>query len=46
MIKIIEDLDTVLLTNQHFLFGKWIENSKNLTTNISEKLFYEFNAVN
>ena len=30
MLGILEDMDTILGTNEHFLFGKWLEDAEKL----------------
>ena len=40
------DLDTVLVTDRHFLLGAWLEDAKALGTNEQEKKLYEYNARN
>jgi len=40
LIQILDDLDTILSTNKHFLLGNWIESAKSLAN--SDQVFVKF----
>ncbi|MGZ3888221.1 MAG: alpha-N-acetylglucosaminidase [Flavisolibacter sp.] len=44
MLDLLDDLDTLLATNQNFLLGDWIETARRLGTNEKEKNYYESDA--
>lgn len=44
--SLIQDLDVLLGSNQHFLLGKWLESAKLWGTTPDAVKFYEFNARN
>uniref|UniRef100_A0A1I8MFT2 Alpha-N-acetylglucosaminidase n=1 Tax=Musca domestica TaxID=7370 RepID=A0A1I8MFT2_MUSDO len=46
MLNILLDLENILSTNKAFLLGNWIGGSHSLSTNVREKLIFEFNARN
>lgn len=43
---ILNDLDRILGSNEHFLLGKWIQNAKSLASNELESRVFRFNALN
>jgi len=46
MIGIINDMETLLNSNENFLLGNWLEAAKAYGTTEDEKKLYEFNARN
>ncbi|XP_078446491.1 alpha-N-acetylglucosaminidase family / NAGLU family [Wolffia australiana] len=44
LIELIEDLDTLLSSDDNFLLGTWLENAKSLATSQEERKQYEWNA--
>ena len=40
------DMDSILLSNQYFLLGHWLNSAKALATNTQESKLYEYNARN
>lgn len=46
ILRILNDLETLLASNHHFLAGRWIENARDLGVTLQEKELYEFNARN
>ena len=44
--EIFLDMDTILLSNQYFLLGHWLNSAKALATNAQESKLYEYNARN
>lgn len=44
--SILNDLDDILQTNEHFLLGKWIKSARSIASNELEELLYEYNARN
>ncbi|XP_029641945.1 alpha-N-acetylglucosaminidase isoform X2 [Octopus sinensis] len=46
LLSLILDLDTLLLSDSHFLLGKWLEDAKSLGYTDREKKLYEYNARN
>ena len=43
-LELLDDLETVLKTNQHFMLGPWLEDSKALGSTDEEKTLLEYNA--
>ncbi|XP_052826472.1 alpha-N-acetylglucosaminidase isoform X2 [Octopus bimaculoides] len=46
LLSLLLDLDTLLLSDPHFLLGKWLEDAKSLGYIDQEKKLYEYNARN
>ncbi|XP_039259362.2 alpha-N-acetylglucosaminidase-like [Styela clava] len=46
LLDVIDYMDEILTTEQHFLMGKWVEDARNMGTNDAEKDLYEYNARN
>lgn len=46
LVGLLADLDTLLMTNEHFLLGKWLDSAKSLGTTPEEVKLYEYNARN
>lgn len=46
LIDLLTDLDSILITNEHFLLGKWLKAAKALGTTPNEVKLYEYNARN
>ncbi|XP_031570381.1 alpha-N-acetylglucosaminidase-like [Actinia tenebrosa] len=46
LIELLGDLDTLLLTNEHFLLGRWLNAAKDLATTPDEVRLHEYNARN
>jgi alpha-N-acetylglucosaminidase len=44
MIGLLNDMDTLLATNENFLLGQWIESARNMGINEKEKNYYETDA--
>lgn len=45
LIQVIKDMDTILASDEHFLFGKWVKSAENLAS-IENVIVYIFNARN
>ena len=43
-LELLDDLEAVLKTNQHFMLGPWLEDSKALGSTDEEKTLLEYNA--
>ena len=43
--QLIADMDTLLGTSEHFLFGKWIARARSWAATADEESAYDFNAV-
>ncbi|XP_073104485.1 alpha-N-acetylglucosaminidase isoform X2 [Elaeis guineensis] len=43
-LELIEDIDTLLASDDNFLLGTWLESAKNLSVNKNERRQYEWNA--
>ncbi|GAB1603501.1 alpha-N-acetylglucosaminidase-like isoform X3 [Argonauta hians] len=46
LLDLLLDLDTLLLSDRHFLLGNWLEDAKSLGYSQHEKQLYEYNARN
>lgn len=46
MLAILDDMEEILLTNEHFLMGRWISDARNFGSDDKSKAYYEFNARN
>ncbi|XP_069126047.1 alpha-N-acetylglucosaminidase-like [Argopecten irradians] len=46
LLKLLDDMETLLGSEGHFLLGKWIQAAKNLAFRPEDRLLYEFNARN
>lgn len=44
--KLLEDIDRLLSTDNHFLLGRWLESAKTLAETSLERRKYEYNARN
>lgn len=44
MLSLLNDMDTLLATNQNFLVGSWIESARQMGINEKEKNYYESDA--
>ena len=43
---LLDDMDSILSSDQHFLLGKWLNSAKSMATTDQEAMLYEFNARN
>ena len=43
-LDLLDGLESLLGTDEHFLLGSWLENAKSMATNEAERHLYEFNA--
>ena len=46
LLGVIDDLDQLLNTNEHFLLGRWIQSARNWGSSAQESDWLEFNARN
>ncbi|XP_070563330.1 alpha-N-acetylglucosaminidase-like isoform X2 [Ptychodera flava] len=46
LLQLIDDMDLILSSNEHYLLGKWIKSAQALATNQTEMDLYEYNAKN
>lgn len=46
LLELLNDMETLLASDSHFLLGKWIAAAKSWATDISESFNLEFNARN
>lgn len=46
LVDLLSDLDTILMTNEHFLLGQWLKAAKAQGTTKDEVKLYEYNARN
>lgn len=46
LLQVMDDLDTLLATQEAFLLGRWLEDAKRWATNDEERTLYEWNARN
>eukprot|EP01083_Nonionella_stella_P216896 779100_1 len=46
LLDIMDDLDSILLTDIHWMVGEWIQMARNQSTDNDTKNWYEFNARN
>lgn len=44
LLQVMDDLDTLLATQEAFLLGRWLEDAKRWATNDEERALYEWNA--
>ncbi|XP_001865888.2 alpha-N-acetylglucosaminidase [Culex quinquefasciatus] len=44
--ELLQNIDRLLATNNHFLLGRWLESAKSLATTSLERQKYEYNARN
>ena len=43
-LELLDDLELILRSNEHFMLGPWLESAKALGTNEEEKTLLEYNA--
>lgn len=46
LIEIHDDLETILLTHEHFLFGRWVKEARSAATTTSDRDLFEYNLRN
>jgi alpha-N-acetylglucosaminidase len=46
LLDLLNDMETVLASDSHFLLGRWIAAAKSWATDIPEAFLMEFNARN
>lgn len=46
LLKLFDDMDSLLSSNENFLLGRWLESARALATNEEERKIYEYNARN
>lgn len=46
LFQLFTDMDAILLSNQYFLLGHWLNSAKALATSVQESKLYEYNARN
>ncbi|XP_069126056.1 alpha-N-acetylglucosaminidase-like [Argopecten irradians] len=46
LLGLLKDMDTALASDPHFLMGRWIAAAQAKSTNLNERILYEYNARN